>query len=82
MGLFWYKPTLYLRGLSDGNGKMVTHKSFGNQNWNNIKYLEYKERLIIYFYCGDTSAHLYLKASYQYFGFETWPFVSHPVFKA
>lgn len=81
MGFFWYKPKLYLRGLADGNGKMITHKTFGSQKWENIKYLEYCDRLIFYFYCGDTSAHLYLKASYEYFGFYTWPFLSYPVFK-
>ena len=29
IGWFYWKPTLYVRGLADGNGRMFSHKSYG-----------------------------------------------------
>lgn len=39
-GFWYYKPTLYIRGLVDGSGRMSDHKN-GNRYWSNMQSLEY-----------------------------------------
>ena len=77
LGWTYYKPELYIRGLVDGNGRMVEHRR-GHKYWENSSTLQYAERLVIFFYCGSTSTHMYLKVSYDYFKSRTWPFASYP----
>jgi hypothetical protein len=78
IGWTYYKPELYVRGLVDGKGMMVEHRK-GQRYWWDMSILKFSDRLVVYFYCGTTSSHMYLKASYDYFWSRTWPFITYPV---
>jgi len=77
-GWTYYKPDFFVRGVVDGNGRMVDHKR-GVKVWESMTTLKYSDRIVIYMYCGSTSTHIYLKGSYDYFYYNTWPFKTYPV---
>ena len=79
LGWTYFKPEFYVRGLVDGNGRMLEHRK-GLNTWWDMTTLKFFDRSVIFLYCGSTSKHMYLKGSYDYFYSRTWPFKTHPIY--